>query len=124
MDYNYTYYNQVTCIDRQIAELEARRDALIHGHCYTGYSSTKPYLDPYGLDDKELWKIRYKESYSVISCCSGYKPEDKESDIRELTTSEAEEWLQQFHKDKQPYAGLFKLYHKKDGEWILYKEEK
>lgn len=54
-DYNDYYIGQVTCIDRQIAELEARRDALLHGYCFTGYyGTTKPYLDPYGLDDKEL----------------------------------------------------------------------
>ena len=32
-----TYYDdRVTCIDRQIAELEARRDALLHGYCFIG----------------------------------------------------------------------------------------
>jgi len=30
------YYGQVTCIDRQIAELEARKDALLNGYCFTG----------------------------------------------------------------------------------------
>jgi len=51
-----TYYDdRVTCIDRQIAELEARRDALIHGYCFTGYygMNPKPYIDPYGLDYEE-----------------------------------------------------------------------
>lgn len=77
------------------------------------------------IADKELWKIGYKENYNALSCSGVFEPkkEDKESDIRELTTSEAEEWLQQFHKDK-PYAGLFRLYHKKYGEWILYKDGK
>lgn len=53
MDYNYEYnyyYGQVSCIDRQIAELEARRKAILNGYCFTGYyGTTKPYLDPYGL---------------------------------------------------------------------------
>ena len=54
MDYINYNMDQVSCIDRQIAELEARRDALINGYCFTGYISTKTYVDPYGLDDKEL----------------------------------------------------------------------
>jgi len=53
-NYNDYYLGQVTCIDRQIAELEARRNALLNGYCFTGYyGTTKPYLDPYGLDDDE-----------------------------------------------------------------------
>jgi hypothetical protein len=47
----YYDYGQVSCIDRQIAELEARKDALLNGYCFTGYYDTKPYLDPYGLDE-------------------------------------------------------------------------
>lgn len=75
-------------------------------------------------EEKGLWKIGYKNNYKMISCNHIFEPkiEDKESDIRELTTSEAEEWFQQFYKEK-PYAGLFKLYHKKYGEWVLYEEE-
>lgn len=74
--------------------------------------------------EKRLWKIGYTENYNVISCNGLFEApmEYKESDIRELTTSEAEEWFQNFHKEK-PYAGLFKLYYKEDGEWVLYKEE-
>lgn len=49
MEYFY-YTGQVSCIDRQIAELEARRNALLHGYCFTGYIDTKTYLDPYSLD--------------------------------------------------------------------------
>lgn len=47
------YYGQVSCIDRQIAELEARRDALIHGYCYTGYIEPEPFRDPYNLFEME-----------------------------------------------------------------------
>lgn len=49
--YSTYYYGQVTCIDRQIAELEARRDALLHGYCFTGqlYREAKPFMDPYNL---------------------------------------------------------------------------
>ena len=53
MDYINYNMDQVSCIDRQIAELEARRDALIHGYCYTVYHETKPFVDPYHLyEDK------------------------------------------------------------------------
>jgi hypothetical protein len=53
MNYYYYDYGQVSCIDRQIAELEARKDAILNGYCFTGYLSTKPYLDPYGLGEEE-----------------------------------------------------------------------
>lgn len=45
------YHDQVSCIDRQIAELQARKYALLHGYCFAGdYSmSKKPYLDPFNL---------------------------------------------------------------------------
>lgn len=50
------YSDQVTCIDRQIAELEARKYALQHGYCFTGYNDTfqrmKTYPDPYNLDER------------------------------------------------------------------------
>jgi hypothetical protein len=53
-DQTYYFDGRVSCIDRQIAELEARRYAMIHGYCFTGYyGTTKPYLDPYNLDKKE-----------------------------------------------------------------------
>lgn len=58
MDYSVLYYGQVSCIDRQIAELEARKNALLNGYCFTGYygMNSKPYIDPYGLDDELLDK--------------------------------------------------------------------
>lgn len=59
MEYNYNnyYIDQVSCIDRQIAELEARRKAILNGYCFTGYyGTTKPYLDPYGLDKEEPYE--------------------------------------------------------------------
>ena len=42
MEYNYNVYNNyylgnVSCIERRILELEARRDALLSGTCYLGY---------------------------------------------------------------------------------------
>ena len=54
MEY-FDYTGQVSCIDRQIAELEARKDALLNGYCFTGYYGmvAKPYLDPYGIDVEE-----------------------------------------------------------------------
>ncbi len=48
------YFGQVTCIDRQIAELEARKAAILAGTCFTGHLNRKPYLDSYGLGDEEL----------------------------------------------------------------------
>lgn len=47
------YYGQVSCIERQISELQARRNALLSGTCFTGYYDVRPYLDPYGLSDEE-----------------------------------------------------------------------
>lgn len=36
MEY-FEYTGQVSCIDRQIAELQARKYALQHSYCFTGY---------------------------------------------------------------------------------------
>lgn len=56
--YNDYYPGQLTNIDMQIAELEARKKALLNGYCFTGYyGTTKPYLDPYGLDTGNQVKI-------------------------------------------------------------------
>ena len=48
------YYDPVACINQQIAELEARKAAILAGTCFTGHLNTKPYLDPYGLDEELL----------------------------------------------------------------------
>lgn len=48
------YYGQVNCIDRQIAELEAKKAAILSGACFTACCYAKTYLDPYGLDDELL----------------------------------------------------------------------
>lgn len=37
------YYDQVTCIDRQIEELEARKAAILAGTCYIGPINSNPY---------------------------------------------------------------------------------
>ena len=47
----YNYY-EVSCIDKQIAELTARKAGLLSGVCFTGHLNTKTYLDPYNLDIK------------------------------------------------------------------------
>lgn len=51
------YYGQVSCIDRQIADLEARRDAMLAGTCFIGYVPSKTYIDPYNLDDRPKKEI-------------------------------------------------------------------
>lgn len=45
------YDSQVTCINQRIAELEARRDALLNGYCFTVVYDPKPYLDAFMLYD-------------------------------------------------------------------------
>lgn len=44
------YYDQVTCIDRQIEELEARKAAILAGTCYIGPINSNPY-DNYWYDE-------------------------------------------------------------------------
>ena len=54
---SYEYYkDSVSCIDRQIEELKARRDAILQGYCYTGPLTTKTFMDPYNLLDVEIEK--------------------------------------------------------------------
>ena len=48
----YYYGQQVTCIDQQIAYLQARKNAILHGYCFTGYVNPKTYVDPYNLDER------------------------------------------------------------------------
>lgn len=44
------FYNQVTCIDKQIEELEARKAARLAGTCYIGPINSSLYMDPYKKD--------------------------------------------------------------------------
>ena len=61
---SYEYYkDSVSCIDRQIEELKARRDAILQGYCYTGLHDyytdshrTETFTDPYNLLDVEVEK--------------------------------------------------------------------
>lgn len=74
------YYidSQVSCIDRQIKELEARRDAILHGYCYIGYNiSTKTYLDPYNLDDKATEEEKGTMCYQSARYIDPYNLDDK-----------------------------------------------
>ena len=46
-------HKTVSCIDRQIEELQARKYAILHGYCYIGHLTTKTFLDPYNLVEEE-----------------------------------------------------------------------
>ena len=112
-----TFDLDLSCIDRQIAELEARRDAILHGYCFTGVHIPNETII---VEDKKLWKIKY--GYYKINrwgCFGNYV--EAESDIIKATESEALEWLSQF--ERQPNKYKVKLCYKEDGDWILYKKQ-
>lgn len=111
------YYGQVTCIDQQIAELEARKHAMLHGYCFTGVHIPNETIMK---EDKKLWKIKYVEE-EFYGNEYNHAFVDKEKDIRKLTRIEAEEWLYQVQKERN--VSCPKLLYKEDGEWILYKKQ-
>lgn len=65
------YYGPIICIDRQIAELEAKKAAILSGACFTACCYAKTYLDPYGLDDKELLNEEGKNEKTRMTLMNG-----------------------------------------------------
>ena len=66
-------------------------------------------------DEKRLWKFR-------VTYFIGTNPllQEDLSEVRELTTDEAINWLDEYIKQKPRNYNSTSLYYKKDGEWALY----
>lgn len=59
MEY-FDYTGQVSCIDRQIAELQARKAAIVNGYCFIGYAP-QPRVE-YVEETKEVEDWKYPEN--------------------------------------------------------------
>ena len=72
-------------------------------------------------DEKRLWK--FKLTYSFQSLFGPPSSQEVLSEVRELTTDEAINWLDEYIKQKPRNYNSTSLYYKKDGEWVLYKNK-
>ena len=68
-------------------------------------------------DEKRLWK--FKLTYFINTLL-----QEDLSEVRELTTDEAINWLDEYIKRKHRNYNSASLYYKKDGEWVLYEKNK
>ena len=72
-------------------------------------------------DEKRLWK--FKLTYSFQPSYGPLSSQEILSEVRELTTDEAINWLDEYIKQKSRNYNFASLYYKKDGEWVLYKNK-
>ena len=72
-------------------------------------------------DEKRLWK--FKLTYSFQPFYGPPSSQEDLSEVRELTTDEAINWLNEYIKQKHRHYNSIRLYYKKDGEWVLYKNK-
>ena len=73
-------------------------------------------------DEKRLWK--FKLTYSFQSIYGPPSIQGVRSEVRELTTDEAINWLDEYIKRTHRHYNFASLYYKKDGEWVLYEKNK
>ena len=73
-------------------------------------------------DEKRLWK--FKLTYSFQPLYGPLSSQEDLSEVRELTTDEAINWLDEYIKQKPRNYNSTSLYYKKNGEWALYEKNK
>lgn len=73
-------------------------------------------------DEKRLWK--FKLTYFFQPIYGLPSSQEDLSEVRELTTDEAINWLNEYIKQTPRNYNFASLYYKKDGEWVLYKKNK
>ena len=71
-------------------------------------------------DEKRLWK--FKLTYSFQPFYGPPSSQEDLSEVRELTTDEAINWIDEYIKQKPRHYNSTSLYYKKDGEWVLYEK--
>ena len=72
-------------------------------------------------DEKRLWK--FKLTYSFQPFYGPPSSQEDLSEVRELTTDEAINWIAEYIKQKPRHYNSTSLYYKKDGEWVLYENK-
>lgn len=104
--------------DRDLPEDEARDNIISILDAY-GVDVTRVKFQEIKTDkdEKRLWK--FKLTYFLNTLL-----QEDLSEVRELTTDEAINWLDEYIKRKHRDYNSTSLYYKKDGEWVLYEKNK
>ena len=90
-----------------------------HSHFSVIVSSKEPrQTTETETDEKRLWK--YKLTYYSKPLYGPSLLQEELSNVRELTTDEAINWLDESIKLTHRDCNSADLYYKKDGEWVLY----
>ena len=88
-----------------------------HSH-FSVITSSKEPRQTIETDEKRLWK--YKLAYYSQPLYGPSFLQEELSNIRELTTDEAINWLDESIKRTHRDCVFVGLFYKKDGEWVLY----
>lgn len=88
-----------------------------HSH-FSVITSSKEPRQTTETDEKRLWK--FKLTYYSQPLYGPSLLQEERSEVRELTTDEAINWLDEYIKQKPRDYNSTSLYYKKDGEWVLY----
>ena len=102
--------------DSDLPEDEARDNLISILDAY-GIDVTRVKFQEIKKDEKRLWK--FKLTYFLNTLL-----QEDFSEVRELTTDEAINWLDEYIKRKPRDYNFTGLYYKKDGEWVLYEKNK
>lgn len=102
--------------DSDLPEDEARDNLISILDAY-GIDVTRVKFQEIKKDEKRLWK--FKLTYFLNTLL-----QEDFSEVRELTTDEAINWLDKYIKQKPRDYNFTSLYYKKDGEWVLYEKNK
>lgn len=106
--------------DSDLPEDEARDNLISILDAY-GVDVTRVKFQEIKKDKKCLWK--YKLTYYSKPLYGLPLLQEERSEIRELTTDEAINWIDEYIKQKPRDYNSTSLYYKKDGEWVLYEKK-
>ena len=101
-------------------ETESITNYLREHSCFSVITSSKEPRQTAETDKKRLWK--YKLTYYSKPLYGLPLLQEELSDVRELTTNEAINWLYESIKLTPIDYDFVGLFYKKDGEWVLYEE--
>ena len=111
---HFFHKNFIVSIDN---ETESITNYLREHSRFSVITSSKEPRQTAETDEKRLWK--FKLTYFLNTLL-----QEDFSEVRELTTDEAINWIDEYIKQKPRDYNSTSLYYKKDGEWVLYEENK
>ena len=112
---HFFHKNFIVSVDN---ETESMTNYLREHSCFSVITSSKEPRQTAETDEKRLWK--YKLTYYSKPLYGPSSLQEERSEVRELTTDEAINWLDEYIKQKPRDYNSTSLYYKKDGEWVLY----